>query len=78
MASNYPPGVTGREYQIAGADLETEESRTCSACGLTEVVIVEWYDYSKWFTCEGCGAENDLSSEIPEPTDIEDPTWGEE
>lgn len=29
--SNYPPGVTGREWQIAGADREVDERRTCGA-----------------------------------------------
>lgn len=28
MSSNYPPGVTGREYEIAGGDFYTVE-RTC-------------------------------------------------
>lgn len=32
MLSNYPPGVTGREYQIAGADWEEASRETCSVC----------------------------------------------
>ena len=31
MSSNYPPGVTGREPQIAGPDAEREEEHTCGA-----------------------------------------------
>lgn len=32
MASNYPPGVTGREYAIGGAEREWEEIRECPHC----------------------------------------------
>ena len=71
MSSNLPPGVSGNEYAIAGPAQETEEQRTCSTCGYTDIVYVLWYDYAKWFFCDSCGAENDLSSEIPDPTDIE-------
>jgi hypothetical protein len=31
MGSNYPPGVTGREYQIAGPDYERTVKRACRA-----------------------------------------------
>lgn len=31
--SNYPPGVTGNEYQISGAEREWEETRECPHCG---------------------------------------------
>ncbi len=31
---NYPPGVTGREYAIAGPDYEQEEHRECGAEGV--------------------------------------------
>ena len=30
--SNYPPGVTGNEYQIAGPDSEWEETHYCEKC----------------------------------------------
>ena len=33
MASNYPPGVTGNEYAIAGPQAEWEEWRECPFCG---------------------------------------------
>lgn len=33
MLSNYPPGVTGNEYQIAGPDWEQEDHRYCPECG---------------------------------------------
>jgi len=36
--SNYPPGVTGREYQIGGADREWTERRECPTCGVEAVL----------------------------------------
>lgn len=30
MSSNYPPGVTGNEYEIAGADYEVEDTFVCN------------------------------------------------
>ena len=33
--SGYPPGVTGREYAIAGPDREGEAERTCGATDVT-------------------------------------------
>lgn len=33
MASNYPPGVTGNEYAIGGAQAEWEADAICPACG---------------------------------------------
>lgn len=35
--SNYPPGVTGNEYAIGGAEREWEEIRECPRC--------EWIGY---------------------------------
>ncbi len=29
MLSNYPPGVTGNEYEIAGPDFEQEVDQEC-------------------------------------------------
>lgn len=37
MLSNYPPGVTGGELQIAGPDVEMEMYRTCGARWVTTV-----------------------------------------
>jgi hypothetical protein len=41
MASNYPPGVTGREYQIAGADREEEATFDCPEHG----EVSGWVEY---------------------------------
>ncbi len=32
MSSNYPPGVTGFEYAIGGAEREWQEIQECPAC----------------------------------------------
>jgi len=36
--SNYPPGVTGNEYAISGAEREWTEERECPLCGVTQVM----------------------------------------
>jgi hypothetical protein len=36
--SNYPPGVTGSEYEIAGPDYESEELRTCT---VEDVAVIQ-------------------------------------
>lgn len=33
MMSNYPPGVTGHEYEIAGPDAEYDDTRECGVEG---------------------------------------------
>jgi hypothetical protein len=37
--SNYPPGVTGNEFQIAGPDKESDEVRTCGKEGVTVLTV---------------------------------------
>ena len=32
MLSNYPPGVTGNEFEISGPEREWEEYATCPTC----------------------------------------------
>jgi len=38
--SNYPPGVTGSEWQIAGPFAETEETLECPQCETETIVAV--------------------------------------
>jgi len=38
MLSNLPPGVTGNEYAIGGAEREWDEERECPHCGVTQVL----------------------------------------
>lgn len=58
--SNYPPGVTGNEYEISGPTYEEDEKRTCSDkdCGFSDEVIVQGYESEKWWTCPDCGLEH--------------------
>jgi len=64
--SNYPPGVTGREYQIAGPDHDYEEDRTCEKCGERCEHYVEQYEGCEWATCTECG-------HTTEPVEIDGP-----
>jgi len=71
--SNYPPGVTGREWEIAGPDSEVEEERVCPACSYPENWVeiddfepptVEGWHYrfngSEWWECQECGYQEDI------------------
>jgi hypothetical protein len=62
--SNYPPGVTGNEYEIAGPDREFEDERTCPDCDQVSIVDVTGYGWEEWWTCPWCKAE---VSEVNEP-----------
>lgn len=44
--SNYPPGVTGSEYAISGAQREWEAEATCPHCGASGVF---WHEYHPEF-----------------------------
>jgi hypothetical protein len=59
--TNYPPGVTGREYEIAGPDWEKDEDETCEACGVVATIHTEGYHGFVWSRCAHCGDERDLS-----------------
>lgn len=65
MSSNYPPGVTGNEWQIAGAD-EWEGTRSveCTACGLEQdaegTYSGDRWTANFWAECTECGAEIDI------------------
>lgn len=50
--SNLPPGVTGREYQIGGAQSEWEETRECPHCGWEgEMHHEAHYEFGRWAWC---------------------------
>ena len=40
--SNYPPGVTGNEWQIAGPDFERDETKECGAEGFNVRTITKY------------------------------------
>lgn len=55
MLSNYPPGVTGSEFEIAGPDFEGYEVHECE-CGWEGEVLAEYYRGCGQWDCPGCGA----------------------
>ena len=74
MSGYYPEGVTGREYEIAGAEREwTEEriawcdSESCADYEVEKDILIDLQSYGsdEWGTwnCETCGHENDYSGE---------------
>lgn len=66
MESNYPPGVTGNEYAIAGADYEKEwEEYPCPKCG--EGLFELGYDGDRWLSCCNCEWQKDLEPPEPDP-----------
>lgn len=64
--SNYPPGVTGNEYQIAGADYERESDVPCGRCGKSSCMEVG-YGRERWLTCGECDWHTDLDPLEPDP-----------
>lgn len=48
--SNYPPGVTGNEYQIAGPDYEEEREDISCPNGHSPCFVVG-YRYERWGYC---------------------------
>jgi hypothetical protein len=69
--SNYPPGVTGREYEIAGPSREYTDTRKCAAveetpdgmglgdeCGWEGEVDIAGYGEENWWVCPKCGTEH--------------------
>jgi hypothetical protein len=69
MGWNYPDGVTGNEYEIAGADAEGNETdvRECQETGAEHTVNIWWEDYrgtryERW-DCP-CGAEHATETDL--------------
>lgn len=68
MSSNYPLGVTGNEFQIAGPDYERETSELCGDCDRGRGWVVEQgYRGDRWLTCLACGWATDLEPPEPDP-----------
>lgn len=61
--SNYPPGVTGNEFQISGPDSEVDGNVYCPNCGADIETTVTYFRYERWFTCPTCGTETTESDE---------------
>ena len=75
MSGYYPPGVTGNEYEIAGADREWDDTRAVYCgnedCADFEVekdlmVSLASYGSSEWGTyeCPTCKAQGEYEGEI--------------
>ena len=66
MASNYPPGVTGMEYEIAGPDFEEEAKMRCWQCSenvgydMEQEGTIYGYKGERWFICSICDTETTL------------------
>ena len=58
--SNYPPGVTGNEYEIAGPDYEDDTDYPCWHCSNTAGNLRQGYRSQHWVICGGCGLQTDL------------------
>ena len=58
MSSNYPPGVTGNEYEIAGPDYERDVDEECPECG--GHMIEQGYRRNSWVHCMDCDYQKDL------------------
>jgi len=70
--SNYPPGVTGREYEIAGPDYEREARHHCDHCDEETAGLEQGYDGRRWFVCDTCDEVTDLETDDDDYYDDED------
>jgi hypothetical protein len=64
--SNYPPGVSGNEYEIAGPDYQEElPHKECPECGVTGSLMQEGYRHSHWVFCieNKCNYREDVPTE---------------
>ena len=75
MSGNYPDGVTGNEYAIAGPDYEQEEDREVECANRDEcdfidtlTVLVYGFEGKRWtrWTCPECATENEDEWEADE------------
>lgn len=64
--SNYPPGVTGNEYEIAGPDYEREIDGECPECGEDGTLMAVGYRSDHWTVCSACDHQEDRQPEEPD------------
>lgn len=65
--SNYPPGVTGNEFEIAGPDYERESDTACPVCLEKAMSCMEQgYRGERWLVCQD-GHVTDLEPPEPDP-----------
>lgn len=59
--SNYPPGCSGLEYEIAGPDSEQEGvERDCPTCETPQLGTMLGYRHEFWWVCDNCGEVDDI------------------
>ena len=58
--SNYPDGVTGNEYEIAGPDDEWEDTHYCEKCQKDTLFSCESFRGQRSGICDKCGSDVDL------------------
>lgn len=58
MPSNFPPGVTGNEYEIAGPDYEKDSTLPCGKCG--RETMEQGYRGEVWLICYESGHVTEL------------------
>jgi hypothetical protein len=78
LSNNYPPGVSGSEYEVSGPDSEYTDVRTSScqneACkdfGVEDVeleVDIQSYRFQEWYewACPTCGDKHEVEGRIDE------------
>ena len=74
---NYPPGVSGNEYAIAGPDHEKELDAYCLTCDSKQPGTEQGYGFQRWFICETCGETTELDDIAPEDDYNGPDTWAE-
>ena len=57
---DYPPGVTGNEYEIAGPDSVWEEKLDCANCEKTTMFSCESFRGQRSGVCGECESDIDL------------------
>ena len=60
MGWNYPPGVTGNEYHLAGPDSEWEEEHYCEKCEKDTLFHCESFQKQRSGICSECDSDIDL------------------
>jgi len=76
--SNYPPGVSGNEYEISGPDWEQETTRYCDLCRQERDVTVYGHQRQAWWTCPVCDMDWDEDEPYIDPDDYHDRTREEQ
>lgn len=70
--SNLPPGVTGREFAIAGWDVEETQTKVCPTCGVPREGLTTGYDHLFSWECGTCGDDTTEWDDYPDPDDYAD------